>query len=55
MYLARDQLLLKLREAKEQVEFYKSRVFLLSGKLAHGKERVHSLRDKVKEFAKRVT
>ena len=52
-YLTRDQLLLKIREAKEQVECYRCRIFWLSGKLARVKQRVHSLRDKVKEFAKR--
>ena len=52
-YLTRDQLLLKIKEAKEQVEYYWCRVFWLSGKLARVKQRVHSLRDKVKEFAKR--
>lgn len=53
MYLPRDQLLVKLREAKEQVECYKSRVFLLSSELARVRQKVHSLRDKMKEFAKR--
>lgn len=52
-YLPRDQLLFKLREAKEQVECYKSRVFLLSSELARVRQRVHSLRDQMKEFAKR--
>ena len=52
-YWTRDQLLLKIREAKEQVECHRCRVFWLSGKLERVKQRVHSLRDTVKEFAKR--
>ena len=46
-------MLLKIREAKEQVECHRCGVFWLSGKLARVEQKVHSLRDKVKEFAKR--
>lgn len=52
-YLPRDQLLLKLRETKEQLECCRSQVFLLSSTLARVKQRTHSLKDKVKEFSRR--
>lgn len=52
-YLPRDQLLLKLRETKEQLECCRSQVFLLSSTLARVKQRAHSLKDKVKEFSRR--
>ena len=52
-YLPRDQLLLKLRETKGQLECCRSQVFLLSSTLARVKQRAHSLKDKVKEFSRR--
>ena len=52
-YLPRDQLLLKLRETKEQLECCRSQVFLLSSALARVKQRAHSLKDKIKEFSRR--
>ena len=52
-YLPRDELLFKLRETKEQLEYCRSQVFLLSSALARVKQRAHSLKDKVKEFSRR--
>jgi len=51
--LTKDQLLLKLRETKEQLESSRSQVFLLSSALACVKQRVQSLNDKIKEFSRR--
>ena len=50
--MTKDQLLLKLRETKEQLESSRSQVFLLSSALACVKQRAQSLNDKIKEFSR---
>ena len=52
-YLSRDEVLNKLKEAKEQISCFRSKVFLLGSNLARLRQKASSLRDTVKEFSRR--
>ncbi|KAJ7387394.1 hypothetical protein OS493_004388 [Desmophyllum pertusum] len=52
-YLSKEDTIGKLRDARDQIERYKSKLFLLSSELARVKTRAKSLKDEIKEFSKR--
>ena len=52
-YRSKDELLSTLSDKCDQIEFYKSQIFLLSSKLARVKQRAHTLKERLKEHCRR--